>query len=119
LYNHNEQKKENKMMTYKQRAVLRKQVLDNYQSHMSTLYRDWAREGISADEVRLQAMHILVSHAVEKTVIRLSRKTQKARLIREAAAIAELEFIKPIEPIEPVKEFKPTFDKKDELGIFD
>jgi len=79
-------------MNYKDKIILRKEILAAWKTFISPVYKEWYHD-YSANEIRLEVLKILEQHIYEKTVTALRRKVRKKRVTvaQKDCVLAELE----------------------------
>jgi len=102
------------MMTLQQRLKLKEIVLADYTMLAKSLYRNPEFRGVSSDEIRLNIGRIVANHVTEQSIERLTRKSQKSRLIREKKELAMADFA----PAIPLTSVITPVTPKDDLDIF-
>lgn len=77
------------MMTQKVRRSLKADVERVWRDGIGPLYAQYAVDGVTTDEVRLQALQILNQHVISKTVERISRKLRPGKQAEKMLLVKE------------------------------
>ena len=79
-------------MNYKDKIILRKEILAAWKTFISPVYKKWYHE-YPSNEIRLEVLKIIEQHVYEKTIEALRRKVRKKKIkvAQKDCVLADLE----------------------------